>query len=140
MFWDSSALVCSLLPESHSGELTALLSDDREPVIWWASPVECQSAIHRRRREASISPEFLHEALRRLRALVQDSDNVAPTERLRQRAGRLLAIHPLRGADALQLAAALDWCEEQPAGEAFVSLDARLREAAQREGFALFPG
>ncbi len=139
MFWDSSALVCSLLPESRSGELTALLSDDREPVIWWGSPVECQSAIHRRHREASISPELLNEALRRLRALVEDSDNVPPTERLRQRAGRLLAIHPLRGADALQLAAALDWCEDQPAGETLVCLDERLREAARREGFALLP-
>ena len=39
---------------------------------------------------------------------------------VRRRAGRLVAAHPLRAADALQLAAALVWCEEQPAGEAFV--------------------
>jgi hypothetical protein len=45
----------------------------------------------------------------------------------------------LRAADALQLAAALIWCEEQPAGEVFVCLDDRLREAARREGFTLVP-
>jgi hypothetical protein len=39
----------------------------------------------------------------------------------------------------LQLAAALVWCEEQPHGEAFVTLDDRLREAATREGFSVHP-
>jgi hypothetical protein len=38
-----------------------------------------------------------------------------------------------------QLAAALVWCEEQSAGEVFVCLDDRLREAARREGFSLLP-
>jgi hypothetical protein len=47
--------------------------------------------------------------------------------------------HPLRAADALQLGAALVWCEEQSHGEVFVCLDARLREAARREGFSLAP-
>jgi hypothetical protein len=39
----------------------------------------------------------------------------------------------------LQLAAALVWCEEQPHGESFVTLDDRLREAALKEGFTLRP-
>ena len=64
---------------------------------------------------------------------------LAPSDEVRHRAGRLLATHPLRAADALQLAAALVWSEEQPLGEVFVSLDDRLREAARREGFALLP-
>jgi hypothetical protein len=48
-------------------------------------------------------------------------------------------MHPLRAADALQLAAALIWVEEQPHGESFVSLDPRLRDSAAREGFTLVP-
>ena len=55
------------------------------------------------------------------------------------RAARLLAVHPLRAADALQLAAALLWCEEQPHAEGFVSLDVKLREAAFKEGFTVRP-
>jgi len=66
-------------------------------------------------------------------------DVVAPTPRLRRTAGRALAAHPLRAADALQLAAALTWSAEQPGGEGFVCLDDRLRDAAQREGFAVLP-
>lgn len=67
------------------------------------------------------------------------TDIVAPTAPLRDRAGRLLAAHPLRTADALQLAAALAWCDDVPRGESFVCLDERLREAARREGFAVLP-
>jgi len=50
---------------------------------------------------------------------------------------RLLRIHPLRAADAFQLAAALVACEERPAGFSFLTGDERLGEAAENEGFAL---
>ncbi len=64
---------------------------------------------------------------------------VQPVPLVRERAVRLLALHDLRAAAALQLAAALVWAEEQPAGRVFVCLDARLREAAWREGFTVLP-
>jgi hypothetical protein len=48
-------------------------------------------------------------------------------------------MHPLRAADAFQLAAALLWCEEDPSRETFVCLDDRLLEAARREGFRILP-
>ena len=101
--------------------------------------MECQSALYRRHREGLLSPGLLEQALRRLASLVEDADVVAPTLRLRDRAGRLLGAHPLRAADALQLAAALLWCDDAPTGERFVCLDERLRDAARREGFALLP-
>ena len=139
MFWDSSALVPLLLPVARSPELTKALASDAEAAIWWSTPVECQSALYRRHREQPIPVHLLARALERLAALTQDVDTLAPSDELRQRAGRLLATHPLCAADALQLAAALVWSEEQPLGEVFVSLDDRLREAARREGFALLP-
>jgi uncharacterized protein len=139
MFWDSSALVPMLVSESRSEAVTSLLAADDEPVIWWATPLECQSALRRRHREAPWPTDQLSAATERLRLLVQHADTVAPTDDLRRRAGRLLAVHPLRAADALQLAAALIWCEEQPHGEGFVTLDARLAEAAAAEGFVVHP-
>ena len=139
MFWDSSALVPLLLPEDHSAALTALLAADKDPTIWWATPLECQSAIQRRHREKPLPQAALLSATERLRAVVELVDTVAPTDEVRRRAARLVAVHPLRAADALQLAAALIWCEEQPQGEGFVSLDARLRDAARSEGFDVTP-
>jgi predicted nucleic acid-binding protein len=64
---------------------------------------------------------------------------IQPGEVLRERALRLLASHNLRAADALQLAAALVWAEERPAGRIFICLDARLREAARLDGFTVLP-
>ena len=139
MFWDTSAIIPVLLPEARSATLTERLAADREVTLWWGTPVECLSAIYRRHRESPLPAALLTEALNRLRALVEDADTVAPTDEVRRRAGRLVAAHPLRAADALQLAAALVWCEEQPHGEAFACLDERLREAARREGFLLTP-
>jgi predicted nucleic acid-binding protein len=139
MFWDSSAIVPLLVAETQSEAITALLSIDDEPVIWWATPLECQSAVRRRHRESPWPAAQLAAATERLRLIVQHADTIAPTDDLRRRAGRLLASHPLRAADALQLAAALIWCEEQPHGEGFVTLDARLAEAAANEGFTVHP-
>ena len=119
--------------------LEEALSADREVTLWWGAPVECLSAIYRRHRETPVPAPVLTAALNRLRALIEDADTVSPTDEVRRRAGRLVGAHPLRAADALQLGAALVWCEEQSHGELFVCLDARLREAARREGFSLSP-
>jgi uncharacterized protein len=137
MFWDSSALVPVIVAETRSRELTAAFVADKDATIWWATPLECQSAIQRRHRESPLSAATLGTATARLRAIVEHADSVAPTDEVRRRAARLLAGHPLRAADALQLAAALIWCEEQPHSEVFVSLDERLAEAARKEGFDL---
>ncbi len=56
-------------------------------------------------------------------------------EQVRNRAIRLLRLHPLRAADALQLAAALTAAAEDPERLHLVSSDDRLSAAAQREGF-----
>ena len=64
---------------------------------------------------------------------------IQPSETLRATAERLLAVHPLRAANAFQLAAALHWCQRQPANKEVVSFDIRLREAGHREGFAVLP-
>ena len=74
-----------------------------------------------------------------LRILRERAFEIQPVEEIRLRAIRLLALHPLHSADALQLAAALVWCREQTHGAGFVCLDERLREAAAREGFAILP-
>jgi predicted nucleic acid-binding protein len=139
MFSDTSALIPLILPEARSALFSEALATDREVTLWWGTPVECLSAIYRRHREKPLPGPLLTSALHRLRALVEDADTVAPTDDVRRRAGRLVAAHPLRAADALQLAAGLLWCEEQSGGETFVCLDERLREAARREGFSLLP-
>ena len=71
--------------------------------------------------------------------LAQSWMEVQPSETVRNVAERLLAVHALRAADALQLAAALTACGAHAKGQGFVSLDQRLRIAAYKEGFTVLP-
>ena len=139
MFWDSSALIPLILREASSASLTERLTHEESITIWGGTPVECLSAIHRRHREAPLEDLVLSDAIGRLRMLTEHADAVVPTDSLRWHAGRLLAVHPLRAVDALQLAAALAWCENRPRAEGLLTLDLRLRDAAVREGFDVLP-
>jgi predicted nucleic acid-binding protein len=88
-------------------------------------------------REQRIGGEQYEQVLRDLEVLSTGWTEIQPTEKLRRRALRLLRLHPLRAADALQLAAALVGSGENPAALPFVSGDPRLNEAARKEGFRL---
>jgi hypothetical protein len=136
-FWDSSALVPLLAAEPASRPVLALYTQDPEAVVWWSTPVECASAIARLERDGALSPPDAIVAFARLDALAASWLQVEPTDEIREIARRLLRVHPLRAADALQLAAAFAAAERRPPTLTFVTLDDRLRAAAGREGFAL---
>jgi predicted nucleic acid-binding protein len=138
-FWDSSALLPLALREPASAEMERLLRADSDLVIWWVAPLECASALARSVREGRLSLAAEGAARSVLERLRASAFEVRPLEEVRARAGRLLAVHPLRAADALQLAAALVWCRERTADAPFVCLDDRLRLAAAREGFQVLP-
>ena len=115
-FWDSSALVPLFVLEERSPILEALVADDPDMVVWWASPVECGSAVHRLRREGMFTPAEAAQVLSRLAAALDAANVVEPGDEMCARALRLLAVHPLRAADAFQLAAALMWTRNHTGG------------------------
>jgi len=90
-------------------------------------------------REGDLTSSGLSRAQTLLESLRERAYEVQPVEEVRARAQRLLAVHRLRAADSLQLAAALVWCRERPQGVRFVCLDERLRAAALLEGFLVVP-
>lgn len=136
-FWDSSALVPLLVDESSSTEVMDAYERDPEAVVWWATPVECVAALARLEREGNLAGPLMVDALRRLDGLARAWQEVQPIGRVRQNAIRMLRVHSLRTADSLQLAAALAAAEDHPETLPFVTLDDRLAEAAEREGFVL---
>jgi uncharacterized protein len=138
-FWDSSAVVPLLVRESNSGRVGALIDEDPDMIVSWTTPVECASALARLRRTGHLDAAAESAVLALLRDLGEEWSEVQPTEPVRHTAMRLLRTHPLRAADALQLAAALAWAPG-PAGDVFITLDERLAEAAMLEGFAVLPG
>ena len=138
-FWDSSAIIPLCLKEPMSETVMRLMKADEDIVVWWATKVECLSAAARRRREGVLSHQVERSVGEILSVLSAKWSEIQPTEPVRQRATRLLAMHPLKSADAFQLAAALIWAQERPLGLEVVCLDQNLREAALKEGFTLLP-
>ena len=102
--------------------------------VWWGAPVEIFSAIARKERAGQLTAIKVSKAFEALEALSEGWQEILPTTHLRMTAQRLLRVHPLRAADALQLAAAITAFEGQPAFGDFVCLDERLADAARREG------
>ena len=138
-FWDSSAIIPLCLKERASEAVKGLMKDDEDIVVWWTTYIECLSALSRRQREGVLTSGDAEKARAVLSALAVAWSEIQPTEMVRLRAERLLSIHPLRAADALQLAAALVWAQETPRGLEFVCLDQNLRESSLKEGFSLQP-
>lgn len=138
-FWDTSAIVPLCVDEPSSAQVKAILQEDPVPVVWWATRTECVSAFMRQIREGSLNAVGERQAREVLEILAKTWIEVQPSAMLRTTAERLLAVHPLRAADAMQLAAALQWCRRQPTDQGFVSFDNRLRDAAYKEGFRLLP-
>jgi len=134
-FWDSSALIPLLVPEALSRPLQSLFRADPVVFAWWATEIECTSAIARRQRLGQLSEGIAIEAFVRLTALRAGWHEVEPGEEVRDAAKRFLRVHDLRTADALQLAAAFFAAEARPSTLEFISLDDRLVAAARREGF-----
>lgn len=134
-FWDASAIVPLLLDEGPSAACRAAYRTDPHLAVWWGTEVECASAVARCEREGAIDATTAGEALRRLDLLRQRWDEIQPVDDVRVRARRLLRVHPLRSADALQLAAAVVFADGAPAALPFVCLDGNLAAAAEREGF-----
>jgi predicted nucleic acid-binding protein len=126
-----------LVEEAVTESLCELYLQEEGIVVWWGTPVECASALARLEREERLSPRGTTRALQRLDQLARGWHRIEPVEPLQRLATRLLRVHPLRAADALQLAAALLASEGRPAALGFVCLDDRLTVSAQREGFAV---
>lgn len=139
-FWDASAIVPLIVAEEHTDYCVEALSADSEMLIWCLSRVEVVSALCRRAREGVLSEDEFRKAKERLAVILDSAYEVSAIEKVRSRALRLLEVHPLRAADACQLAAALVATQEDPERLPIVCFDHRLEGAALKEGFAVNPG
>lgn len=133
-FWDASALVPLCVRQGTTPGAERLYESYRV-VIWWATPVEMASALARLVRTGEISASECAKARQVAVALAEEWSVIQPSNALRDHATRLVDRYDLKAADAMQLAAALDWCGEAPRGQVFLAADQKLREAAVLSGF-----
>ena len=135
-FWDASGVVPLCVSEARTTLARRFLRSCGPPiVVWWATAAEVHSGIARLMREGRLDGQT-EEAIRtRLTLLRRSWREMLPSDGVRDLAEQLLYQHPLRTADAFQLAAALQWCRERPRGRVFVCFDIRLADAAGQQGF-----
>ena len=136
-FWDSSAIVPLLVAETTTTAIERLASTDPLMLVWWASPVECVSALARLEREGDLDSRAATDAFERLRRVAAGWHEIDPSDSVREAAVRFLRVHSLRASDALQLAAAFVAAERRPSSLQVITLDDRLALAARKEGFAV---
>ena len=136
-FWDASAIVPLLIKEDATSRLQKLAVADAAMLVWWGTEVECASAISRLERDSALDEAAAIDAFDRLRQLAGAWHEVEAGDPVREAAVRFLRVHPLRAADALQLAAAFIAAERRPPSLKVITLDDRLAAAARKEGFSL---
>ena len=106
-------------------------------MVWWGTFVECASALARRHAEGALDGVGMAAAITRLEKSAVDWLEISAGPEIRTQAVRLVRLHRLRAANALQLAAAIVASDLDPSSIEFVTLDSRLAEAAEREGFTV---
>jgi predicted nucleic acid-binding protein len=106
-------------------------------VVWWGTPVEISSAVATLNRQGDLTIRERQFAIQRLALLRLSWREIQPTLHVRDLAESHIDRYALRSADALQLAAALDWCNERPKRHNFLCCDRRLTEAARQVGFSV---
>ena len=136
-FWDTSALLPLFMAEKESRRARAWLRRDPIVVVWTLTRVELLSALARRERKEPDAARALVTARARVLAAWEEWSEIVAIEPVRRQAERLVSVHPLRAADALQLGAALVATDLDPAGLGFGTFDERLATAALKEGFSV---
>lgn len=137
-FWDSSALAPLCCQQPSSARARQLARRLTRQIVWWGTTTEITSALARLDREGRLTPGLLRQHLEQLERLQNGWIEVLPVEQVRLMAADLLLRYPLRGADSLQLAAALAWCKQNPRRRPFVCFDERLAQVAEEVGFEVY--
>lgn len=136
-FWDTSAVVPLCAHEATSAWARRNLREYGRIAVWWATPVEAQSAFARLSREGALTAAQKARAVTQLHRLQTAWIEILPTEEIRASATDLIQRYVLRSADAFQLAAALVWCDNRARNRTFITMDDKLALAAEEAGFSL---
>lgn len=137
VYLDTSALIKLYVEEEGTEQVAALTEefDGVRLIVLDITPLESRSAIRRREREGDVSASDAERILTQIEEDVSSAFLVQPsTSAVIEEAARLIDRRPLRALDALQLAGCLASRAGVPEAVTFVCADARLCDAASREG------
>jgi hypothetical protein len=90
------------MTEPTTKVVQTLAEKDPTMIVWWATEVECASAIARLERDAALDDAAATQAFHPLSQLAQTWHDVDPSDPVREATARFLRVHDRRAADALQ--------------------------------------
>jgi uncharacterized protein len=122
-FWDTSALAPLLVDEPATPAMRKLVAADPDVIVWVLSSVELLSVLGRLGRQTPELADLLPGVRLDAMDLFRQWATVTHVEGANRRAERLVGVHPLSAADALQLGAALLASGDRPETLPFVTLD-----------------
>jgi predicted nucleic acid-binding protein len=125
--------------EKETEQCIRAFQSDKEVMVWTMSKVEVFSALCRRLREGGLKESDFDSAKKRMNDFFDMAFEIISLPKVKDRALRLLQVHPLRAADAMQLASVLVATQEDTSIAPIMSFDDRLTMAARREGFNVNP-
>jgi predicted nucleic acid-binding protein len=132
-------LIPLLVEQPVTREATSWRATDGDLAIWTLATLEITSSLWRLQRDGALTTREVREAEARADELVKRATEVVDLPAVKELGRRMLRVHPLRAADAMQLAAAMTWAEGHPSGLVLHTFDRRLGLAAEREGFVVVP-
>jgi predicted nucleic acid-binding protein len=128
-FFDSSAFAKRYVEEPGSQGVDSLCQEATEVALSVLCVPEIISALNRRVREGLLRPREYAEAKQYLSQDIRDAVIVNLVPQVVSACTKILEAGPIRAADALQIACALEW-----ETELFVSADKRQISAAKKAG------
>jgi uncharacterized protein len=128
-FFDSSAFAKRYVEEPGSQVVDSLCQEATEMALSVLCVPEIISALNRRLREGILTPREYAEAKQYLSQDIRDAVIVNLVPQVVSTCTKILEASPVRAADALQIACALEW-----ETELFVSADKRQIFAAKKAG------
>lgn len=136
LYFDASALAKRYVHEPETAAVRRLLARG-VPATSRLSEIEVASAVARRSREGRLSAANRDRVLAQLREDVATMYVVELSREVADIACSLLRRHPLRGADAIQLASCVHLAGQMEASPEIVVYDVELARAARAEGVAV---
>jgi uncharacterized protein len=128
-FFDSSAFAKRYVEEPGSQRVESLCEEATELALSVLCVPEIISALNRRAREGFLTAREYSEAKQHLIQDIRDAVIVNLFPRVVSKCTKILETSPVRAADALHIACALEW-----EAELFVSADKRQISAARKAG------
>ena len=142
LYADTSALFKRYVEEDESEAVLERMEEASTVGTVLITRVEVAAALAKAVREQRMDQHDAHQAEQEFLDDWDDFTRIGVTDALTVRAGGLAWHHDLRGYDAAQLAAALEWLEIAEGTDdriVFACFDNELREAATAEGLETWP-